>query len=89
MKDWSDIKGHFVRLRTELETFLYQMKVNPSAPRKDLDDTFDALRTRFGEGLDRKKVDPLNVGIEKMANTEALKNYEALRIRTASAAATT
>jgi len=57
VKDWSDTKGHFVRLRTELDTFLYQMKVNPAFALDEFITRFEALRTRFGEGVDRKKVD--------------------------------
>jgi hypothetical protein len=85
VKDWSDTKGHFVRLRTELETFLYHMKVNSACPVEELASRFDGLRTRFGEGIDRKKVDLLNTrDIRTVADKEATEKYKALRSRTGS-----
>jgi hypothetical protein len=82
VKDWSDTKGHFVRLRTELETFLYQMKVNPAFPLDAFVSRFEALRTRFGEGVDRKKVDPLAFGIRKRAESYSEEKYLALKTGT-------
>src|SRR5262249_45730032 len=38
VKDWSDTKGHFVRLRTELETFIYHTKVSPNFPLDEFTD---------------------------------------------------
>ena len=77
VKDWSDTKGHFVRLRTELETLLYHMTVNRYFPVEELAKKFDALRTRYGEGLDRKKVDPLAY----KAAAKALTRYNEVRAR--------
>jgi hypothetical protein len=86
VKDWSDTKGPFVRLRTELETFLYLMKVNSTCPVEELTSRFDGLRTRFGEGIDRKKVDLLNTrDIRTIAETEAREKCDVLRRRTDSA----
>lgn len=82
VKDWSDTKGHFVRLRTELETFLYQMKVNPAFDLDEFMNRFAGLRTRFGEGVDRKKVDFLTFGARERAELEAAKNCDVLKQRT-------
>jgi len=82
VKDWSDTKGHFVRLRTELETFLYQMKVNPAFALDEFMARFEALRTRFGEGVDRKKVDFLAFKIKDRAELTAKEKYDALKATT-------
>ena len=81
VKDWSDTKGHFVRLRTELETFIYHMKVNPSFPLAEFTDKFNTYRSRFGEGVDRKKFDFLAFGMDG-ASRDASKYQEALQART-------
>ncbi len=85
VKDWSDTKGHFVRLRTELETLLYQMKVNPAFDLEEFMVRFGALRTRFGEGVDRKKVDFLAFNLEGRARSVAKEHYDTLKSRTSPA----
>ena len=83
VKDWSDTQGHFVRLRTELETFLQLMKVNPNFPLGEFTERFNSYRARFGEGLGRKKVDFLSTfRVHAKADREAKEKYEALKERT-------
>jgi hypothetical protein len=88
VKDWSDTKGHFVRLRIDLETLLYRMKVNPAYDLAEETARFEALRVRYGEGIDRKKVDPLAVGARQRAAAEAQETFEAMRRRTGADEAT-
>lgn len=50
IKDWSDLKGHFVRLRIDLETFLHEMEIRPDFQVVDFEQRLTTYERRYADG---------------------------------------
>ncbi len=71
LKSWSDSKSEFGALYTELETFMFRMKINPDFSIADYDTQFQLLRIRYGQSKDRIPIDSFtNKSIGKMSQKD-------------------
>jgi hypothetical protein len=59
LRDWEDIQRHFASLRTDLDTFRYEMRVNPEFPVEEFKQRFADYRKRYGEGVHKLTSDIL------------------------------
>ena len=59
IKEWSDLQGHFVRLRIDLETLGEQMDFQRDFPIADFQQRLETYERRFGDGEIRWRSDLL------------------------------
>jgi hypothetical protein len=57
LKEWTDVKIVFLRLRTDLETFRIRMRLDPKFTIDDYTKEYEQYRKRYAEGLNIVKVD--------------------------------
>ena len=57
LKDWAEVKAFFGRLRTDLQTFRFDMDINATFAIREFRRNFSQLRSRFRDGQDRRKND--------------------------------
>jgi hypothetical protein len=71
LKDWGEIKRWFAIIRIDLETFRYQMTVDPEFSVDNFSKNFIDYRRRYGEGVQRLKNDILRTNrLERKSQTD-------------------